>query len=441
MVHLHVHSMYSLRDSIIKPDDLIARLKEIGQTAVAITDHGSSLGGVSFYKILKENGIKYIHGCEMYVCDNLEEKDKTQKPYHLIVLCKNDVGRKNLNRLISLSNRRENMYSKPRIDFQMLKEYSDGLLVSSACIAGEVSRHLMQDDFQGAEMVVSKYKELFGEDYYLEIQSHNTADQVALNRKLVQLAQKMDVPLIVTSDAHHVWEQDRDYQVKYAFDGAYKEDGEGYVDCFMQSEDEVRERLSYLEPGCVEQMIANTHVVADKCNVEMPLSAPIMPTVTIPPEYTNSYEWLQSLCKDGFQTKLNINYDTKTLADPSKFEVRKLYDENWEEIGEERYQLSREEIQTYIDRYEYEMDSLHRMGFVDYILLVYSYANVATRRGIARGSGGGSLVCYLSNITDIDPIEHGLYFERFIDVGALSLLEKGEITAKELKIPDCCQMQ
>lgn len=398
--------MLSLRDSIIKPDDLIERLKEIGQDAVAITDHGTSLGGISFYKKLKENGIRYIHGCEMYICDDLSVKDKDNRYYHLIVLCLNEQGRKNLNKLISKSELPENKYFKPRIDFDLLCQHSEGLLVTSACMAGEISKYIEKNDYKSAKNIAMKYKSVFRENYYLEVQSHNDPKQIELNKRIYELSVECGIECVVTCDAHYVWERDRDYQNKYAFNGSYKEDGEAYVDCFIQSEEDVRNRLSYFDSSVVDNLIHNTHEISDKCNVEMPLSAPIMPKIETPFEFKNNREWLEDICERGFRDKLKIDsLDAKTQKD-------------------------------YRDRYIYELDALDRMGFLDYILLVYSYANVAKRRGIARGSGGGSLVCYLSNITNIDPIEHGLYFERFIDVGALDLLESGEITVSELKIPD-----
>jgi DNA polymerase-3 subunit alpha len=398
--------MLSLRDSIIKPDDLILRLKEIGQDAIAITDHGTSLGGVRFYKILKENNIKYIHGCEMYICDDVSIKDKDNRYYHLIVLCLNETGRLNLNRLMSKSEHPDNFYYKPRIDFSLLSQYSEGLLVSSACMAGEISKYIEEKNYNKAKETALKYKSLFRENYYLEVQSHNDDKQIEINKQIIKLGQDLDIECVVTSDAHYVWEKDKDYQNKYAFNGSYKEDGEAYVDCFIQSEQDVRDRLWYFSNDVIDKLIRNTHIIADKCNVRMPLSAPIMPHINTPKEFKSNKEWLEKICKDGFVNKLNID----------------CLDEDIQKI--------------YRDRYEYEINSLDRMGFIDYILLVYSYANVAKRRGIARGSGGGSLVCYLANITNIDPIEHGLYFERFIDVGALDLLESGQITENELKIPD-----
>lgn len=179
-----------------------------------------------------------------------------------------------------------------------------------------------------------------------------------------------------------------------------------------------------------------THTIADKCDVEMPLSAPIMPKVDTPEEFSNNKQWLEKLCEDGFKEKLNIDVNNRCVFDKNRKLFQPVYDENGFLTGYDDVELSEDKVIEYIDRYLYELDSLNRMGFIDYILLVYSYANIAKRRGIARGSGGGSLICYVTNITNIDPIEHGLYFERFIDVGALALLESGEITAKELKIPD-----
>lgn len=434
MVHTHLHSMYSLRDSIIRPQELVDRIKEIGQTAVAVTDHGTSLGGVSIYQLLKKNGIKYIHGCEVYTCDNLSEKNKDNRYYHLVVLCKNDTGRINLNRLISESGKPENFYYKPRIDFDLLCKYKEGLLITSACMAGEISRYIL-NDYKKAKSVAQKYYSVFKEDYYLEIQAHNDDEQIAINKKTVELGKELGIPIVVTCDAHYVYESDKKYQNKYAFGGSYKEDGEAYTDCFVQSETEVRERLSYLPIDIIDEVIRNTDIIADKCNVEMPISAPIMPEVTTPKEFKDNTEWLVSLCKQGARKKLNFDFDTLETVDPSK--KRKIYDENTGEfLREEPLVYSKEEKDTYIKRFEYELDKLVRMGFVDYILLVYSYSSVGKRRGIARGSGGGSLINYLTDITKIDPIVHGLYFERFIDVGALDLLEKGEITKKELKVPD-----
>jgi len=426
--------MFSLRDSIIRPEELVVRIKEIGQTAVAVTDHGTSLGGVSIYQLLKKNDIKYIHGCEMYICDDLSVKDKTARYYHLVVLCKNETGRINLNRLISESGKPENFYYKPRIDFSLLHKYKEGLLVTSACMAGEIDKYIL-DDYQKSKQIATKYKNEFGDDYYLEIQAHRDDTQIEINKAVVKLSRELEIPLIVTCDAHYVYESDKKYQNKYAFGGSYKEDGEAYTDCFVQSEAEVRERISYLSPDVIDEAIRNTDEIAEKCNVKMPISAPIMPKVDIPKGYSNNTEWLVDLCKQGAREKLNFDFDTYEIIDPTK--TINIYDDTTGEfIKKVPFVLSDNDKNTYVERFEYELDKLVRMGFVDYILLVYSYSNVGKRRGIARGSGGGSLINYLTNITNIDPIVHGLYFERFIDVGALDLLEKGEITAKELKVPD-----
>ncbi len=347
-----------------------------------------------------------IYGCEMYICDDLSIKDKNNKYYHLLILCINEQGRLNLNKLISMSELPDNKYVKPRIDFELLKQYSDGLIVASACMAGEICKLIENNNIDLAKRTALKYKEVFGDNYYLEIQSRNDTKQIDLNKKIYNISKELNIECIVTTDAHFVWNEDKKYQNKYAFNGKYKEDGEAYIDCFIQSESDVRERLYYFSSDVVDRMIQNTHIITSKCNVEMPLSPPIMPQIDTPKEFKSNKEWLENICNDGLANKLNIN------------------------------SLSQEKQKEYRDRLEYEITSLDRMGFIDYILLVYSYANVAKRRGIARGSGGGSLVCYLSNITNIDPIEHGLYFERFIDVGALDLLESGKITVQELKIPD-----
>lgn len=399
--------MYSLRDSIIRPNDLIKRLKEIGQDTVAITDHGGSLGGVYLYKELKAAGIKMIHGMEAYICDDAKVKDKNNRYYHLVLLCKNETGRINLNRLITISERPENKYYKPRIDLSILQEHKDGLIVMSACLAGEISRLLIDGNYEAAKNSVLKYKSVLGNDYYLEVQAHNDQEQIDVNKQILKIAQETNTAVVVSCDAHYVNLSDKVYQNSYAFNGEYREDTEGaYVDCYVQSEDEVRSKLSYLDNDVVDKLIATTHSIADQCNVTIPLSAPIMPEVTVPDGYASNVDYLMALCNEGFENVLHF-------AD-----------------------LSPEKAIKYAKRYEYELDSLKRMGFVDYILLVHSYANITKRRGIARGSGGGSLICYLTGITQIDPVEHGLYFERFIDVGQLQALESGEITRNELKVPD-----
>lgn len=418
MVHLHLHSMFSLRDSIIRPEELAERLREIGQDTVAVTDHGGSLGGVTLCQTLRAAGIRYIHGCEFYICSDTAVRDKDAKYFHLVALCKDEVGRRNLNTLISLSERPENRYVKPRIDFSLLDKYGSGLIILSACLAGEVSRAILDGDTDRARETALRYQARFGGDYYLELQAHNDPEQIAVNREILRLGRQLGIPCVVTTDAHYVREADRQYQSKYAFNGAYREDGEAYIDCFVQSEQEVRDRLSYLDAAEVDGLIENTHRIADRCRAELPLSPPIMPKVDTPPGFSSNRAWLETLCAEGFRRKLNIDLAARSPASPLC------------------PQPGPEEIETYISRYEYELNALDKMGFIDYILLVYSYASVGKRRGIARGSGGGSLVNYLTDITDIDPIEHGLYFERFIDVSALPRLESGEITARELKIPD-----
>lgn len=408
MIHLHTHSKFSLRDSIIDYNDLVNRLKSVNQSAIAITDHGNIHASVSIYKRLKKEGIKYIHGCEMYICDDLSVKDQNNKYYHLVVLCKSEQGRINLNKLISKSNLEENFYNKPRIDFNLLKQHKEGLIIMSACMAGEISKFILKNELEEAEKRALLYKEEFSDDYYLEIQARKDNYQIETNKKIIELAKRTSIPLVVTTDAHYVSPEDKRYHNVYSFNSSYKEDDENsdtYVDCYIQSEEEIRGNLSYLDNETIKEAINNTHIIADKCNIEIPLSAPIIPHIDIPNKYANEKEWVIDICNEGFEKK-GIN------------------------------KLPIEEKQVYIDRYNYELEAVEEMGFLGYYLLVYTYANQVKRRGIARGSGGGSILCYLMNITDIDPIEHKLYFERFIDVGALEKLKAGEITRAELKVPD-----
>lgn len=404
MAKIHIHTKYSLLDAIIEPESLVKKIKEQDgdNAALCVTEHGNLYSDVEIYKLCKKYGVKYLLGCEMYICDDVTVKSKDNRYSHLVVIAKNEIGRLNLNKLVSLSCNYK-YYGKPRIDFKMLEQHKEGLIVSSACMAGEIQRALMNKEFKLAKEIILKYKLVFCDDYYLEYQSHSEPTQQLLNRYVVEIAKKLGVKFIVTTDAHYLEKADQKYHDIFVQIGQARETGETYNDCYVQTDEEILEICKSTSREDNLLALANTNEIANKCNIELPLSAPIMPHIDIPPEYKSEIEYLQHLCIKGWTAK-------KINLKPNK--------------------------QEYKERLAYEMNAIKKMGFEGYFLLVYSYANSVKRRGIARGSAGGSLVCYLSNITDIDPLEYGLYFERFIDVGALDLLNEGKITKKELKIPD-----
>lgn len=405
MAKIHVHTKYSLLDSIIEPKQLVKTLADRGEKALCVTEHGNVYSNVEIYKLCKQYGIKYLYGVEAYICDNVLEKNKSNKYYHLVLIAKNETGRLNLNKLVSESCKYK-YYGKPRIDFELLKEHKDGLIVSSACMAGEVQKALMEsyeNNIEYAKSIVKRYKDTFGDDYYLEYQSHSEPMQQMLNRTIVDIANDLGVKYIVTTDAHYLNKEDQKYHNIFVQIGQARETGEIYNDCYVQTDDEILEICKSTTREENLKAIANTDEIANKCNVDLPLSAPIMPHINVPKEYGSEINFLKHLCLEGWKKK-------KIYLKPNKEEYKK--------------------------RLGYEMTIIEKMGFEGYYLLVWSYANSVTRRGIARGSGGGSLVAYLSNIVDIDPIKYGLYFERFIDVGAVKLLEEGKITKKDLKIPD-----
>jgi len=404
MVDIHVHTKYSLLDSTIEPKQLVQRIKEQGKTALCVTEHGNLYSSIEIYKLCKENGIKYMHGCEMYICDNVLEKNKDNKYYHLVLISKNETGRLNLIKLVSQSNNYK-YYGKPRIDFEMLKQHKDGIVVLSACMAGEVQRNLFNNRLDLAEKIALKYKQEFKDDYYLEFQSHNDPNQQILNRRIVDLANKLEIPYIVTTDAHYLTPEDQLYHNVFIQIGQAREVGETYNDCFVQTYNDIMRICKSTTPKENSTAINNAVLLSQKCNVDIPLSPPIMVHIKLPKGYSSEIEYLKKLCIDGWK-------DRKIHLKPKKI------------------------IKHYVERLAYEMNAIEKMGYEGYYLQVWDYCMVAKRRGIARGSGGGSLVAYLIHIVDTDPVKYGLYFERFIDVGALDLLEQGKITRSQLKIPD-----
>lgn len=372
------------------------------------------------YKLAKEYGLKYIYGCEFYICSNRFDKDKDNRYYHLTVLAKNEKGRLNINKLVSLGYL-EGFYYKPRIDFELLEKHKEGLIILSGCMASEIQQSLaggkigMGDieitsgNIERAKTVARRYRSVFGEDYYMEVQSHSDRRQQQLNRAIVDIAKELSIQWVTTTDSHFVNAEDQELHSVFIGINRKKDEfelDEAYNDTQLQTEEEV---WGLLKPALtdeeIEIAIRNTAIISDKCNAELPVSPPLIPHVRVPDGFADEEAYLRHLCNEGW-IKKGIN----------KFDKKKR--------------------QEYKDRLMYEYEAITEMGFTGYYLMVHGYANSVKRRGIARGSGGGSLVAYLINIVDIDPIRFGLYFERFIDVSALDLLKQGIITRKELKIPD-----
>lgn len=414
-INLHLHSNFSLLDGLSKPEDIVQKVASIRQTGFALTEHGNLFSSVKARKLAEKENIKHIYGMEAYITEDRFVQDKTKKYYHLTILAKNEKGRLNLNKLSSLAYL-EGFYFKPRIDYELLKKHCEGLIILSGCLAGELQRILtggrydeenfsiIQEDIEKAKRVVKWYREAFGRDYYLEVQAHRDSRQQLVNRTIIDLALEFGIDYVATTDSHYTGQDDKELHDIFIQIGTNRESGETYEDCFIMSSKEVYDRLPSLTPEEREIAIRTSLVIADKCNVTLPLSEPIIPHVPTPTGFNSEEDYLKHLCNQGWIRReiKNKPHDTK----------------------------------VYKERLMYEYNAISKMGFSGYFLLVDSYVNSVKRRGIARGSSGGSLVAYLLGITEIDPIPYGLYFERFIDVGALDDLESGIITRRELKIPD-----
>ena len=385
--HLHIHTEYSLLDGCCRIPGLVRRVRELGQTAVAITDHGVMYGAVDFYKACKAEGIKPIIGCEVYVAprtrfDKVHEMDSGAR--HLILLCRNEVGYRNLCHMVSRSFT-EGFYVRPRIDKDLLREHHEGLIALSACLAGEIPRLLRNGQYEAAKQEALAMRELFGADgYYLELQDHSLPEDPQIVQGLLRLHEDTGIPLVATNDAHYLSRADAVTQdVLMCIQMGKTVDDPGRMkfeteEFYVKSEAEMRA----LFPQCPEA-IENTQRVADLCNVEFEFGTYHLPEFKLPEGYTDRDAYFERLCLDGFKR---------------------------------RYP---KEPPEYLQQLRYEMDMIRKMGFVDYFLIVSDFIGYAKRSGIpvgpGRGSAAGSVVSYCLDITDVEPMKYSLYFERFLN--------------------------
>ncbi|MGN0632832.1 MAG: DNA polymerase III subunit alpha [Oscillospiraceae bacterium] len=388
-VHLHVHSEYSLLDGACRIKELAQTAKELGQTACAVTDHGNLFAAVEFYNACKETGIKPIIGCEVYIAENSRfDKSKTARAYHLILLCKNNMGYHNLSKLVS-KGYTEGFYRHPRIDFELLKEYHEGLICLSACLAGEVSWRLNNADYEGAKQTALKYRQLFGEDYYLEIMYHDFPEQMAVFAQLIRLSRETGIPLCATNDVHYINKEDSYAQkILMCINTGKTLDDPGKLelptdDYYLKSGDEMKIHFA----SCPEAIV-NTVRIAEKCEVTFEFGVTKLPYFHLDGVSDNT-QFLRSMTFEGLK---------------------------------KRYETLTKEL---TDRAEYELDIITQMGYVDYFLIVWDFVHYAKTHdipvGCGRGSGAGSLVAYCIGITDIDPIRYQLIFERFLNPERVSM--------------------
>ncbi len=390
--HLHVHTEYSLLDGACRIDRIMDRVKELGQTAVAITDHGVMYGCIDFYKAAKAAGVKPIIGCEVYVARRKME-DRVHgidnDPHHLVLLCKDRTGYENLCYLVSEAHI-HGFYGKPRVDLDLLREHHEGLIATSACLAGGVAQYLMEEAYDSAKEYALKLADIFGEDnFYLELQDHGIEEQRPVNQGLLRMARETGLPLVVTNDAHYLRKEDAKMQdVLLCIQTGKTVDEPNRMkfateEFYLKSEEE----LHSLFPGC-DEAFENTGKIADRCNLEFTFHEYHLPSFPVPEGYTNE-EYFRELCYNGFR---------------------------------ERYE---DPPQEYIDRLEYEIGVISRMGYVNYYLIVWDFIRYAKEQGIpvgpGRGSGAASIVAYCMHITEVDPMKYALIFERFLNPERVSM--------------------
>ena len=392
-VHLHVHTEYSLLDGACRIKELAHRAKELGQTALAVTDHGVMYGAVAFYRACLAEGIRPIIGCEVYVAprSRFDHEHGVDNEYsHLILLCKNDVGYRNLCYLVSCGFT-DGFYIKPRIDWTLLHEHAEGLICLSGCLAGYLSRHIVADDYEGAKKKALELRELFGEDFFLEIQDHGIPEERKAALGLRRLSRETGIPLVVTNDAHYIRKEDaRSQDVLLCIQTGKTVDDPDRMkfsspELYLKSEEEMR-ALFPEEPQAADI----TEEIAARCRYDFEFGHYHLPEYALPEGETDSFAYLSRLCTEGYERRYG---DTGT--------------------AEMKAQL------------QYELDMIHRMGFVDYFLIVWDFVHYAKSHGIpvgpGRGSAAGSMVSYTLGITDVDPIRYSLFFERFLNPERVSM--------------------
>ena len=391
-VHLHVHSEYSLLDGACRVEGLMERVKELGQTAVAITDHGVMYGCIDFYKAAKAAGVKPIIGCEVYVArrgmeDRVHGIDND--PYHLVLLCKDRTGYENLCYLVSEAFI-HGFYGKPRVDLALLEAHHEGLIALSACLAGGVPQYLMDQDYAGAKAYAENLARIFGEDnFYLELQDHGIPEQRAVNQGVLRLARETGLLLVVTNDAHYLRREDaKIHDVLLCIQIGKTVDDENRMkfqteEFYIKSEEELKRSF----PG-LEEAFSNTQLIADRCNLDFTFHEYHLPSFPVPAGFTNE-GYFRQLCEDGFR---------------------------------QRYENP---PQSYRERLEYEIGVISRMGYVNYYLIVWDFIRYAKEQGIpvgpGRGSGAASIVAYCMHITEVDPMKYSLIFERFLNPERVSM--------------------
>ena len=392
-VHLHTHTEYSLLDGSNKIKEYVARVKELGMTAAAITDHGVMYGVIDFYKEAKKQGINPVLGCEIYVAPgsrfDREPSHGDDRYYHLVLLAENNQGYQNLMKIVSIGFV-DGYYYKPRVDRETLEKYHEGIIALSACLAGEVPKYLSRGMYEEAKEIALWHESCFGKgNYFLELQDHGLAEQSMVNQQLVRLSRETGIGLVATNDIHYTYDSDAEAHdillciqtgKKLSDENRMRYEGGQY---FVKSEEEMRGLFPY-----APEAIENTAKIAERCHVEIEFGVTKLPHYEVPEGY-DSWTYLNKLCFEGL---------------------------------ERRYGDRAEELKP---RLEYELGVIRSMGYVDYFLIVWDFINYARTHkipvGPGRGSAAGSLVSYTTGITNIDPIRYNLLFERFLNPERVSM--------------------
>ena len=392
--HLHVHTEYSLLDGSSKISELLPRAKELGMDSLAITDHGVMYGVIDFYKKAKEVGVKPILGCEIYVAPgsrfDREQSRGEDRYYHLVLLAENNQGYKNLMKIVTRGFT-EGYYYRPRVDYEVLERYHEGIIALSACLAGEIPNKILKEDYEGAREAARKMNALFGPgNFFLELQDHGLRQQTQVNSVIMRMSKELDIPLVVTNDVHYIREEDavphdillciQTGKLVTDKDRMRYEGGQ----FFLKSEEEMQKVFPY-----AREAMENTHKIAERCNVEIVFGEQKVPKFDVPEGY-DAFSYLKELCEKGL---------VKRYGDPPPEELK--------------------------ERLAYELDTIKNMGYVDYFLIVWDFIRFAKSQGIAvgpgRGSAAGSIVSYCLEITNIDPIRYQLIFERFLNPERVSM--------------------